>query len=84
MEFTTNSVGLVDIIEYAKNVMGYKHQEARVLITKELVHLTDSVFSGKAIIYDVSIAKVQATEILKEFTDFCGLTEDFKIIITLH
>lgn len=84
MEFTTNSVGLVDILEYAKNVMGYKHQEAKVEITKELVHLVNSVFTGKAIIYDVSIAKVQGTKILKEFSDFCGISEDFQIIITLH
>jgi hypothetical protein len=78
-----NSVAILDILEYAKNIMEYKHREARVMITKELMGICNPYLFKSAIIYDVIYDKVNETVILKEFTDFVGVKEDFQVIINI-
>lgn len=72
-----DSVGIVDIIDYAENIMGYTPVEAEDMILNEII---DFIFDFSAVI-DISISKIQETKILKEFTDFCGITEDFQIVL---
>lgn len=78
-----NSVAILDILEYAKNMMGYKHREARVAITKELMGICDPYLLVGGIVYEVIFDKVKDTVILKEFTNFIGVEEDFKVIIKI-
>ena len=76
-----NSVAILDILEYAKNIMEYKHREARVMVTKELMGICNPYLFKSAIIYDVKYDKVEETTILKEFTDFIGVKEDFQVVL---
>lgn len=76
-----NSVAILDILEYAKNIMEYKHREARVMVTKELIGICNPYLFKSAIIYDIKYDKVVETIILKEFTDFIGVEEDFQVIL---
>lgn len=78
-----NSVAILDILEYAKNIMEYKHREARVMVTKELMGICNPYLLKDAIIYDVKYGKVVDTTILKEFTDFIEVKEDFQVIISI-
>jgi hypothetical protein len=76
-----NSVAILDILEYAKNIMEYKHREARIMVTKELMGICNPYLFKSAIIYDVKYDKVGETIILKEFTDFLGVKEDFQVVL---
>lgn len=78
-----NSIAILDILEYAKNMMGYKHREARVFITKELMGICIPYLFKDAIIYDVIYDKVGNTSILKEFIDFIGVKGNFQVVITI-
>jgi hypothetical protein len=53
------------------------------MITKELMGICNPYLFKSAIVYDVIYNKVNETVILKEFTNFVGVKEDFQVIIII-